>query len=414
MLDEADRMFEMGFEYQMRSIVNNIRPDRQTLLFSATMKKKIEGFAREILKDPVRIVIGAIGSSNKDIHQVVDVISSASGKWSWLTRRIDDWVAEGKVLIFVGSRVDTDTLAENLKKFFLHRQLAVGLDSLHGDKTQADRSNILRKFRSGEVSVLIATDVASRGLDIKDIRTVVNYDCAKNIDTHVHRIGRTGRMGVDGVTPGTAYTVLVSEKIPSADSSLAVDLVKNLREAEQENQISADLLKLAQSDPRSFALNSRSSGGSNSRSSGDRAGIGSSGAALAMTSAMMAAASTGKQPAAGNASSSKYYVANNKCIVGQSMDRRKNSSESSWTADGRNDLVEGPEQKELKLNTASNAQKNGGLPPSFSTPALAGFVRATSTLASVHANMSSPVEATNTVKSHVDLVRTKKRSRWDS
>ena len=191
-LDEADRMFEMGFEYQMRSIVNNIRPDRQTLLFSATMKKKIEGFAREILCDPVRIVIGSIGASNKDIRQVIDVVDSPTKKWPWLTARIDDWVAEGKVLIFVGSKGDTDKLTESLKSFFLHRQLAVGVDCLHGDKTQADRSNILRRFRSGDLTILVATDVASRGLDIKDIRTVVNYDCAKNIDTHVHRIGRTG------------------------------------------------------------------------------------------------------------------------------------------------------------------------------------------------------------------------------
>jgi ATP-dependent RNA helicase DDX42 len=100
-LDEADRMFEMGFEYQMRSIVSNIRPDRQTLLFSATMKKKVEGFASEILRTDatVRIVVGHIGQSNPDIRQVVEVVSAETEKWKWLADNADEFVADGKVLV---------------------------------------------------------------------------------------------------------------------------------------------------------------------------------------------------------------------------------------------------------------------------------------------------------------------------
>lgn len=233
-LDEADRMFEMGFEYQMRSIVNNIRPDRQLLMFSATMKKKIEGFARELLRDEVRVVVGTIGQANADIKQVAELVHSDEDKWRWLAANIDAFCAEGKVLIFVLSKAGTEELALQLKSLFTARQLDVSVDCLHGDKDQTERSTIMQRFSrtaptgntsssnnssssgvgagagagvGGEkatLTVLIATDIASRGLDVKDVRTVVNFDIAKNIETYVHRIGRTGRMGVDGVTPGAA------------------------------------------------------------------------------------------------------------------------------------------------------------------------------------------------------------------
>jgi ATP-dependent RNA helicase DDX42 len=91
-LDEADRMFEMGFEYQMRYIVNNIRPDRQTLMFSATMKKKVEGFARDILRDPIRIVVGAIGQANPDIRQLIEIVRDSNDKWQWLITHADEFL----------------------------------------------------------------------------------------------------------------------------------------------------------------------------------------------------------------------------------------------------------------------------------------------------------------------------------
>jgi ATP-dependent RNA helicase DDX42 len=207
-LDEADRMFEMGFEYQMRSIVNNIRPDRQTLMFSATMKKKVEEFARHILTDPIRVVIDTIGKSNPDIQQVVEIFQDENQKLSWLYSHADEFIAEGKVLVFVSSKIGTETIAENLRNYFLQRQLAVGIECLHGDKDQNERTAAIKKFsKTEETAILVATDVASRGLDIKNIRTVINFEAPKNIETYVHRIGRTGRMGFEGIIPGVAFTL---------------------------------------------------------------------------------------------------------------------------------------------------------------------------------------------------------------
>ena len=199
-------MFELGFEYQMRSILCNIRPDRQTLMFSATMKKKIEGFAREMLHNEVRIVVGKPGQANADIMQQAEIVPDELAKWRWLQANIDEFAAEGKVLIFVLSKQGTEEVTQKLRNSFAARQLDIGVDCLHGDKDQALRTKIMQQFsrdssRQDAVTVLVATDIASRGLDVKDIRTVINYDVAKNIETYVHRIGRTGRMGVEGVTP---------------------------------------------------------------------------------------------------------------------------------------------------------------------------------------------------------------------
>ena len=287
-LDEADRMFEMGFEYQMLSIVNNIRPDRQILMFSATMKKKIEGFARELLRKEVRILVGKPGQANADIMQRAEIVQNDEAKWNWLRANIDEFAAEGKVLIFVLSKQGTEELTTQLRNSFRSRQLEINVDCLHGDKDQAVRSKIMQQFKYSRESnkpdaltILVATDIASRGLDVKDIRTVVNFDVAKNIETYVHRIGRTGRMGIEGVTPGklkhefspflfynfvpsfvhlflllfiiclnliifvppvgTAYTLLTPK-----DGSFAVDLMQNLNLSMQ--PVSAQLLQLAQKD----------------------------------------------------------------------------------------------------------------------------------------------------------------------
>lgn len=264
-LDEADRMFEMGFEYQMRSIVQNTRPDRQLLMFSATMKKRIENFAREMLTKEVRVVIGTIGQANTDIHQVVELVESVEDKWPWLAAHIDDFAANGKVLIFVLSKAGTEEVALRLRNWFVKRQLDIAVDCLHGDKDQSDRSKIMHRFcKTTDLPILVATDIAARGLDVKDIRTVINFDVAKNIETYVHRIGRTGRMGIEGVHPGTAYTLLTKK-----DSSFAVDLVHNLRLSQQE--VSENLLRLASSDPKWSRLNQHNKLGRGGLGHGQRA-----------------------------------------------------------------------------------------------------------------------------------------------
>ncbi|TRY98960.1 hypothetical protein DNTS_001232 [Danionella cerebrum] len=207
--DEADRMFDMGFEYQVRSIASHVRPDRQTLLFSATFRKKIERLARDILSDPIRVVQGDIGEANEDITQIVEFLQTGQEKWGWLTRRLVEFTSAGSVLIFVTKKANCEELATNL----IQEGYSLGL--LHGDMDQSERNKVIADFKKRNLPVLVATDVAARGLDIPSIRTVVNYDVARDIDTHTHRIGRTGRAGEKGV----AYTLLTSK-----DTSFAGDL----------------------------------------------------------------------------------------------------------------------------------------------------------------------------------------------
>uniref|UniRef100_A0A8C4Z2T4 RNA helicase n=1 Tax=Gadus morhua TaxID=8049 RepID=A0A8C4Z2T4_GADMO len=230
--DEADRMFDMGFEYQVRSVASHVRPDRQTLLFSATFRKKIERLARDILTDPIRVVQGDIGEANEDVTQVVEMLLGGAEKWNWLTRRLVEFTSSGSVLIFVTKKANCDELAANL----IQEGHSLGL--LHGDMDQSERNKVIADFKKQNLPVLVATDVAARGLDIPSIRTVVNYDVARDIDTHTHRIGRTGRAGEKGV----AYTLLTNK-----DTSFAGDLVRNLEGANQ--SVSKELMDLAMQNP---------------------------------------------------------------------------------------------------------------------------------------------------------------------
>ncbi|KAJ7977676.1 DEAD-box ATP-dependent RNA helicase [Quillaja saponaria] len=233
-LDEADRMFDLGFEPQIRSIVGQLRPDRQTLLFSATMPHRVEKLAREILTDPIRVTVGEVGMANEDITQVVQVIPSDSEKLSWLLEKLPGMIDEGDVLVFSSKKANVDEIESQLA------QRAFKVAALHGDKDQASRMEILQKFKSGIYHVLIATDVAARGLDIKSIKSVVNFDIARDMDMHVHRIGRTGRAGdKDGV----AYT-LITQK----EARFAGELVNSLIAAGQ--NVTMELMDLAMKDGR--------------------------------------------------------------------------------------------------------------------------------------------------------------------
>ncbi|CAO2826646.1 unnamed protein product [Amaranthus hypochondriacus] len=233
-LDEADRMFDLGFEPQIRSIVGQIRPDRQTLLFSATMPRKVEKLAREILSNPVRVAVGEIGMANEDITQIVQVLPSDAEKLPWLLEKLQGMIDEGDVLVFASKKASVDELESQLAlKGFK-------VAALHGDKDQASRMEILQKFKSGTYHVLIATDVAARGLDIKSIKSVVNFDIAKDMDMHVHRIGRTGRAGDKD---GTAYTLITLK-----EARFAGELVNSLIAAGQ--NVSMELMDLAMKDGR--------------------------------------------------------------------------------------------------------------------------------------------------------------------
>ncbi|ONI14824.1 hypothetical protein PRUPE_3G010900 [Prunus persica] len=261
-LDEADRMFDLGFEPQIRSIVGQIRPDRQTLLFSATMPRKVEKLAREILSDPIRVTVGEVGMANEDITQVVQVIPTDAEKLPWLLEKLPGMIDEGDVLVFASKKAAVDEIESQLS------QKGFKVTALHGDKDQASRMDILQKFKSGIYHVLIATDVAARGLDIKSIKSVVNFDIAKDMDMHVHRIGRTGRAGDKD---GTAYT-LITQK----EARFAGELVNSLVAAGQ--NVSTELMDLAMKDGRFRSKrDSRKGGGKKGRGRGGGGGGGGGG-----------------------------------------------------------------------------------------------------------------------------------------
>ncbi|KAG0334486.1 ATP-dependent RNA helicase ddx42, partial [Podila humilis] len=263
-LDEADRVFDLGFEPQVRSICDNIRPDRQTLLFSATFQKRVEKLAREVMTDPVRISIGNVGQINSDVTQIIEILKDDGFKWNWLMTRLDEFVALGSVLIFVGRKNGVVELTENLKK------AGIKCECLHGDMQQYERDKAVHDYKHKVFPTLIATDVAARGLDIKSIRTVVNYDVARDIDSHVHRVGRTGRAG----EKGTAFT-LITEK----DDRFAGELVRNLEEFGQ--AVDTNVLKIAMQNSwfrksRQF-IGGRGGRGSSGGGRGARGGRGSRG-----------------------------------------------------------------------------------------------------------------------------------------
>ncbi|KAI1731777.1 DEAD/DEAH box helicase domain-containing protein [Ditylenchus destructor] len=226
--DEVDRMFELGFEPQVKSIADQIRPDRQCLMFSATMKKKLEKLALHALDSPIKIICGDLGGFNADVFQRFYVCTNVQEKWNWIYNNIIQFSSAGKVLVFVTKKIDAEDVAKKLKQ----RDIDVVL--LHGDMFQTERNEQITAFRTGKKQIAVCTDVASRGLDIPEIRNVVNFDVARDIDTHVHRVGRTGRAGQQGF----AHTL-----VTDSDKDFCGELVKYLEAAEQ--MVPPELLNVA-------------------------------------------------------------------------------------------------------------------------------------------------------------------------
>ncbi|EKM59396.1 uncharacterized protein PHACADRAFT_249858 [Phanerochaete carnosa HHB-10118-sp] len=203
-LDEADRMFDMGFEPQVMKIVNNIRPDRQTVLFSATFPKQMDSLARKILRKPLEITVGGRSVVAAEIEQIVEVRDEDT-KFNRLLEILGQTYnedPESRTLIFVDRQEAADNLLRELmRKGYLCM-------SLHGGKDQIDRDQTIADFKSGVVPIVIATSVAARGLDVKQLKLVINYDAPNHMEDYVHRAGRTGRAG----NKGTCVTFITPEQ----------------------------------------------------------------------------------------------------------------------------------------------------------------------------------------------------------
>ncbi|KAK4987654.1 pre-mRNA processing RNA-helicase [Elasticomyces elasticus] len=218
-LDEADRMFDMGFEPQVLRILNNIRPQRQTVLFSATFPKSMEALARKSLIRPIEIIVGGRSVVAPEITQIVEVRSEES-KFARLLGLFGEYLIadEDRALVFVDRQESAESLLRDVNR------KGYPCNSIHGGRDQFDRDDAIADFKKGIFPVLIATSVAARGLDVKQLKLVVNYDCPNHLEDYVHRAGRTGRAG----NTGTAVTFVKEDQ-----ERFAVDISKALKHSGQ-------------------------------------------------------------------------------------------------------------------------------------------------------------------------------------
>ncbi len=189
-LDEADRMLDMGFVHDVKRIVKLLPPKRQTLFFSATFPDEIKNLADSILNNPVKVSVAPVSATADTIQQKVYFVEK-DDKLDLLTHILQNDISDS-VLVFSRTKHGADKIARKLQK---HK---ISAEAIHGNKSQNQRQNALTNFKSGKSRVLVATDIAARGIDIDELKYVVNFELSDVSETYVHRIGRTGRAGAEG------------------------------------------------------------------------------------------------------------------------------------------------------------------------------------------------------------------------
>jgi len=238
-VDEADKIFETGFFRQLRSIFDYIRPDRQTLLFGATLPNEIEDLSRNSLKFSIRVQIGQVGAPQQGITHNFVIVGHPSKKKNWLIGNIDTF-DEGQVIIFVKDKAFCEKLYQDLR--INNNQIIY----VHGHQSKEEREKSLGSFIHGKNRFLITTEIAARGLDVPSISTVVNYDIPEKPQNYVHRVGRTARAGRTGV----AYTLLSPRDIEFAEGllihfkSTGIDPPENLIDFVNETKSKFDITSI--------------------------------------------------------------------------------------------------------------------------------------------------------------------------
>ncbi|MGZ5188951.1 MAG: DEAD/DEAH box helicase, partial [Kaistella sp.] len=189
-LDEADRMLDMGFVHDVKRIVKLLPQQRQTLFFSATFPDEIKTLANSILNNPVKVAVAPVSATADTIQQKVYFVDKEN-KLELLTHILQNDISDS-VLVFSRTKHGADKIARKLQS---HK---ISAEAIHGNKSQNQRQNALNNFKSGKTRILVATDIAARGIDIDELKFVVNFALSDVSETYVHRIGRTGRAGADG------------------------------------------------------------------------------------------------------------------------------------------------------------------------------------------------------------------------
>ncbi len=190
-LDEADRMLDMGFIHDVKKVIRELPAKRQTLFFSATIPPAISQLADSLLRNPVKVAVTPISTTAEKVEQFVYMVDKRNKQM--LLEHIIREEKIGRTLVFSRTKHGADRIAKNLNK------ARIDADSLHGDKTQGARQRALENFKNNRLTVLVATDIAARGIDVDSLSHVINFDLPDVPETYVHRIGRTGRAGATGI-----------------------------------------------------------------------------------------------------------------------------------------------------------------------------------------------------------------------